>query len=499
MIVATRGADDRILSRLGRGDFRVSARWRAVPGFAGLVSSSGLAKLTADPLVERVDLDVGGRGSDAESFPLIRADEAQAAGFFGVGTTVAVLDSGVDRMHPDLRDRVVDEHCFCRNSDGSGCCAAGTPERGGPGSARDDHGHGTHVTGIIASAGTVAPVGVAPAAKVVSVKVLDEDNVFSTGEQIVSALDWVIWAHPEVRVVNMSLGTSLLFSGFCDDEHAFTRTLAAAIRTLREREALVFVSSGNDGRALRMGAPACIREAIAVGAVWDANVGRQDLDFFECVDPRTRADLITCFSNSGPALDLLGPGAPIVSTDIGGGTTTFFGTSQACPHVAGAAALLMSASPMASADAIEYVLKTKGVPIRDPRNGLTRRRIDVAAALERLGTSAAPEPAPKLAVWRPRTTFGRVERGSTYLRIVTLANRGNAPLRLVAVSRPAAPFALERPALPKLLRPGGEIKLRIELTVRRAAVYRAGFDVTWEDLTSGRRRTLPLRLIGTGV
>src|SRR5207247_2408852 len=99
-------------------------------------------------------------------------------------------------------------------------------------------------------------------------------------------------------------------------------------------------------------------------------------------DPATVADQITCFTNSNITLDLLGPGARITSTGRGGGLSTFIGTSQASPHCAGAAAVLLEVQPKLTPDEIESILKATGVRIFDARNGLTIPRIDLLAAVQ---------------------------------------------------------------------------------------------------------------------
>src|SRR4029077_1771890 len=143
-------------------------------------------------------------------------------------------------------------------------------------------------------------------------------------------LDWVIDNHPEVRAVNMSLGTDALYAGYCDSATASTMAFASGINTLRARGTLTVVSSGKEASTNGMGAPACVQNAISVGAVYDANVG--SVTIFGCTRAPTTADHITCFSNSNSALDLLAPGAVITSDWLRGGLSSFYGTSQAAPH-----------------------------------------------------------------------------------------------------------------------------------------------------------------------
>src|SRR5205085_11620768 len=142
------------------------------------------------------------------SLHLIGADAVQATGLTGKGVTVAILDTGIDRAHPDLSTSLAGEHCVVP-PDG---CPGGVAAADGPGSAQDDNGHGTNVAGIVTGDGHIAPIGEAPGANVVAVKVLDSNGAYIDASQLVSALDWIATARPEVHVVNMSLGSTELFS-----------------------------------------------------------------------------------------------------------------------------------------------------------------------------------------------------------------------------------------------------------------------------------------------
>jgi subtilisin family serine protease len=368
-----------VLSGLEPDDFRPTYRWDAISGLAGELSLDGLSKLLQDPDVERVDMDVSGTAGLAESVPLVHADAVHDMGVTGKGIVVAVLDTGIDHNHPDVKDAITAEQCFCTNAAGAGCCPGGSTQQSGAGAAADDQGHGTNVSGIVVGRGRVASKGMAPDAKLVAIKVLDSTGAFANSAQVVSGFDYIITQHPEIKVVNMSLGTSQLFSGTCDNAASFTAAFAQAIGTLKARGTSVFASSLNNGSASQIGLPACISAAIAVGAVYDSNVGSIS---FGCSDPTTKADQVCCFSNSSSAVDLLAPGAAISAAGRGGGISTFLGTSQASPHAAGAAALLLQARPTLTVDQIESALKTTGIPIRDPKSGLTIPRIDVRAALD---------------------------------------------------------------------------------------------------------------------
>ncbi|HET7291462.1 MAG TPA: S8 family serine peptidase [Vicinamibacteria bacterium] len=374
---------DAVVSDLPPDSFLLVHRFEAISAIVGEATLEAVERLAADPDVLKVDLDVSGHAGTGESVPLIRGDDVRDAGVTGRGVVVAVVDTGVDTDHPDLKDAIVDQQCFCASASGAGCCPNGATSMSGAGAAEDDQGHGTNVAGIIVGRGRVARRGVAPEASLVAIKALDAQGGFSSTTQILQAFDYVLTRRPEVRVMNFSLGTAQLFPGVCDNDASFTVSFAQAINGLRGRGTLTFASSLNNGSGTSIGLPACIGAAVAVGAVYDGNVGSV---VFGCTDATTRADQVACFSNSNSVVDLLAPGASITAAGRGGGTSTFLGTSQACPHAAGAAALLISARSSLTADQVEAALKNTGVAITDPKNGVSIRRIDVKAALDQART-----------------------------------------------------------------------------------------------------------------
>ena len=374
-------------------------RWDAALGTAGRVTAAGLSGLARDPDVVRIDLDVAGHAMDVQQNALIRANQAQAAGYRGDGVTVAVLDSGIQENHPDLADSLIGEHCITPPNG----CPNHTAEQSGAGSARDENGHGTNVAGIITGNGAIAPTGVAPDSKIVAVRVLDRAGSFQATSQVISALQWILTNAPTVKAVNMSLGTDALFSGTCDKTTAYARSFASIAHSLRLRGMTLFASSGNQRSRTQMALPACLREVVAVGAVYDSAYGNDQLF---CSD-RSIADKVTCFSNSSSALDLLAPGAAITSTGLRSGTSTYYGTSQASPAVAGAAAILVQANPALKPAQIESTLKLTGKRITDRRNGRSTPRIDVLAALDAVRSGHLPVDAQPPAV---RAYSARVER-----------------------------------------------------------------------------------------
>lgn len=373
---------DDVLGKFLPGEFTLLRRFVSVNALAGNITLAGLTRLQNDPRILRIDLDKGGRAHLVEARALARIDPVLSVGFSGRGITVAILDSGLDAQHPDLANDIAAEQCFC--SSNGGCCPNKQTTQSGPGSATDDNGHGTNVAGIVTSDGTVAPRGAAPNAKVVAVKVLAADNSFCCSSDIVSGLDWILNNRPEVNLVNMSLGTSDLFNGNCDSSTAYTSSYASAVNALRQRGVLVFASAGNNQSKSAMAAPACVANVVSVGAVYDSNLGSETFTGV-CTDATTQADQVTCFSNSDAQTDLFAPGAVTTSTGAGGGTSSFLGTSQASPLVAGCAADILQAYPGTSPDRLEAALKQSPTRVTDPKSGLSFPRLDCQAALSAAG------------------------------------------------------------------------------------------------------------------
>jgi subtilisin family serine protease len=341
-----------------------------------------------------VAADLPGQGALDVSVPKIRADRVHARFVRGDGVTVAVIDSGVESDHPDFAGALVHEECFCRGTCGTGggifckpdCCPDGSARQSGPGSAAAGHPHGTNVTGILMSRGAVAGVGVAPDAKLVAIRVLDENNSGFVSDWL-AALDWLAVNRPDVRVVNMSLASIRVFTSDCatqceldcrpqdgcDPETVcgINRMLAEVVARLRRRGTIVVAASGNNSDETALSTPACVTGVFSVGAT-------------------TPSDGVAFFSNGGPELDVLAPGVDVVSSGLNGGLSLLCGTvggqrvcggtSMAAPHVAGVAALLLSASPGMSASAIENAIVETGAPIVDFRSGRTFPRVDARAA-----------------------------------------------------------------------------------------------------------------------
>ncbi|MET7367475.1 S8 family serine peptidase [Streptomyces sp. NPDC005566] len=305
---------------------------------------NGIAELWLDGRVE---------ATLADSVPQVNAPQAWAAGFDGKGTTVAVLDTGIDATHPDVKDRILQAKSFIPGEE-----------------VVDKHGHGTHVASTIAGSGAAsdgADKGVAPGADLLVGKVLD-DSGSGADSGIIEAMEW---AKAEgADVVSMSLGSSIPDDG--------TDPMAQAVDALSaDGGPLYVIAAGNAYGEGTIGAPGSAAKALTIAAVDKQDV-RAD---FSSMGPLTRSN--------GLKPDLSAPGVDINAAasqaipGISGMYQQMSGTSMATPHVAGAAAILKQRHPDWSGQRIKDALmsSSKQLPDYTPYQQGTGR-LDVKAAID---------------------------------------------------------------------------------------------------------------------
>lgn len=351
--------------------FRYSS---ALKGFAAKLTGNQLHELESDSQVAFVEPDVTFR---ATGLVPLAAGETEPVGIrrIGAATTtlvhsasgvnVAVLDSGIDLSNPDLNA-----------ASGINCITSGTP-------AQDDNGHGTNVAGVIAARdqGTggalgLAPqasphkggggvseghgggggggggggasagvVGVAPGTKLYAVKVLSRSGT-GTLSQILCGINWVTAnaVALNIRVANMSLGGPGQNDNNCgntnhDAEHqAICNSTAAGVTYV--------ASAGNDSTNFAASIPAAYPEVLTVTAMTDTDGIPGGTGPAPCIKKQYDDTYATysdyAVSASDQAHTIAAPGTCVTSDALGGGTSTYYGTSQAAPHVAGAVALCLN-------------------------------------------------------------------------------------------------------------------------------------------------------------
>lgn len=333
-----------------------------VPMVFGRARAGDVEALAALPEVYRVYEDERLEYFRIEGGSLMRSSTLRTSGgATGDGVAVAVVDSGVDASHPELAGRVVVQ------GDYTGTTGSG---------AIDDVGHGTAVAGIVAG----AQGGMAPQASLWALKVGTAAGV-ALSSSLAALNDLFARRHDfgGLDAINLSWGSRGPYPADCDAVTPFNLVLG----NLFAAGIPVFVASGNNGDGNGIGAPACHSKVIAVGAVYDANIGAAA--FRDCADLATAADTVACYSDSGQPLDVLAPAHCSRTPRPGGGYDTCFGgTSAAAPYAAGVGAQLLQLHPGLGPAQLRTVLMTSGKPIGG-RNGITRSRIDAMAAHQALG------------------------------------------------------------------------------------------------------------------
>jgi serine protease AprX len=361
-----------VIASAGSG-LQVSRRFNTVPVLAGRITRAALERLRVHANVESIQLESYGRGQLKEAVPAAEVDVVRSTfGLTGRGVRVAILDTGVDLDHPDLSGVVVAQHCVTRG----GCPPFYTNEGT---SAEDDNGHGTAVAGVLASRGKVGPAGFAPEAEIVAIKVHDQNDT-GMGADWGAGLEWLYenLSTLNVKVVSLSFGTEVLYATEDECDRA-QPPMARAIQNLVNAGVVVFAAGGNKGSITSLTAPGCNTGVISVGATYDSDVGMQPdtvtsylqlgQTFSDCSDGATATNQITCFTNTGPLLDLVAPGAPIVSDTLGGGTKLTWGTSLSAPAAAGVAALMLQCNPQLTPGQIREAMLSTGAAKLDPKSG----------------------------------------------------------------------------------------------------------------------------------
>jgi PKD repeat protein len=346
------GPNERALVRAAGGVIKHS--YRLVPGIAASVPEAAIDGLSHNPNITMIEDDLTIYAVDIEldhcwGVERIGAGTVHASGNTGDGVKVAIIDSGIDYTHPDLNANYVDGYDFVNGDD----------------DPMDDHGHGTHCSGIVAAEdnGTGA-VGVAPDADLYGLKVLSASGSGSYSN-VIAALEWAILNG--IQVTSNSYGSS----GYPGWLVEYTFDLAA------DSGIINVCAAGNSGNYAGTGEnmiyPAKFASCISVAAT-------------------TISDVRASFSSTGQQMEIAAPGAGIYSTVPGGGYQSWSGTSMACPHVSGVVALMIKAGVADIRGTLAATAEDLGAPGWDPQYGY-----GLVNAVAAVGEPGDPEPDPVVA------------------------------------------------------------------------------------------------------
>ncbi len=401
-IEVIRQAQTAVLNALSGYPIQNVKQFPYIPYMALWVDEAGLLALYQTEGVTAVYEDEAYAPHTPSSSLIIRSDSANNLGYRGQGQTVAVLDTGINRTHPDLNGKIVSEACYSTTSAANlstTLCPNGSSSQTGTGAANPPanfvagYDHGTHVAGIVA--------GVAPQANIIGIQVFSRYTdvagappstltpcansgrpspcTFSYASDQILGLQRVLALRTtyNIAAVNMSLGGGA-YSSNCDNLNA---ALTTTINNLRLVGITTVISAGNNGYRGNIGSPACISYAVSVGATTST-------------PGPMAANLVPDYSNAANIMTLFAPGGlinsavPTWATNCGPGIAPVSsrcykqGTSMAAPHVAGALAVMRSAAPAATVTQMINALTSTGPFITDARPGgfVTKRRLDVYAA-----------------------------------------------------------------------------------------------------------------------
>jgi subtilisin len=310
----------------------------ALKGFAASLTSAQLSGIQSNAAIEYVEPDTT---VSAAGMVSLAAGETEPVGIRRIGAAtatqvhassgvnVAVLDTGIDLANTDLNA-----------VNGTNCVKTGT-------TAQDDNGHGTNVAGIIAAKDQGAGVvGVTPGTKLYAVKVLGKTGS-GTLSQILCGINWVTAnaAALNIKVANMSLAGAGSNDNNCgntnnDAEHK-------AICNSTNAGVTYIAAAGNNRASLASYTPAAYPEVLTVTAMTDTNgVSGGGGPAPTCTTGQSDDSYGTysnyAVSTTDQAHTIAAPGTCIASDQLGGGTSTYYGTSQAAPHVAGTVALCLN-------------------------------------------------------------------------------------------------------------------------------------------------------------
>ncbi len=405
LINSVAGYQNEIIRRIRSKKFKVLKKFLFTPSFSAEVSLDALRELIEFSRVVSIEKDHPGEFHTPQGIPLMNADNIRNS-YGGSGVSIAICDTGVDYTHPKLGNSTFP------NSKVIGGYDTGDDDA----DPVDSYGHGTSCAGIAAgnlSTGNYLG-GIAPGAKIYALKFSQGTGGDSYVSDLTAAWEWCI-AHQDddpnnpIMIISTSWGGGS-YSSTCD---TVIRALSRTAKNAVSAGITLFISSGNDGYCSSIAFPACISDAISVGAVYDADFGTYQpcISELSCAPKTsttqctgwyaidlTNEDMVTSYSNTAAILDILAPGNKCFTTDIVGSSgyssgdyySGFGGTSAASPYAAGAAACLQSYSlsvlgRFLTPAEVKSILTGTGDPLTDGKVSITKPRVNLENAAREIG------------------------------------------------------------------------------------------------------------------
>lgn len=375
------------------------------------------------------------------NFALIRQPETVALGasFRGAGTSVAVIDTGVNYTLADF----------------GSCTQPGVPAtcrvpvsldfsdgKKGVAYTGITNVHGTHLASVVAA--------LAPETKILDLKVYSQTTLL---EYVTDAVNWVIANRARYNIAALNIAVSgSTYNAICDAQGGIITTLGQALTAARQAGILPVIGSGNAGQTNALAVPSCLSAAVSVGAVDNQNS-------------------VMSFSNAASFLTILAPGK-----DISGAGYVASETSLAAAHVAGSAAILRGLFPAESVETLLGRMRDRGVPTQDTRNGLVKPRLDLLAAVQGdTGCTVQVSPAQISAPIEGGTFNLLVQTGSHCSWTINLASslaafvtpqtsKGTGPQTVTLTVAPNAPTGSPRGGVLKVSIDGGSASADVIVT-----------------------------------
>jgi serine protease AprX len=424
-------AGARSLEALGAAvDF--TSRW--LPCLAASLPRDSVGAALLLPGVVRIEAAVPLKAALDTSLPSIGVDRAwQRTGLRGSGVTICVIDSGIDANHTSLDD--LDDLNTTKDPKVVAFYDAADSPEATDGSTRpfDPDGHGTHVAAIAAGTGQGTPdlryTGVAPGARLVGVKILQNGSTSMSMDDALRGIEWAISNKDRygIRVLSMSFGAQFLAPGITNDgssamSQLCDRAVAAGL--------VCVAAAGNNGPLKRsITPPGDAIDVITVGNVRDDH----------SLNPSSSRGPVGRLTGSYIKPDVCGPGTDVYSAEANSGDkfTTKTGTSMACPHIAGLAALMLQASSGLRPQDIKDLLHTTAEPAKSfpwqssPNNDYGWGVVDALAAVENCTSGTLP----------PVVYINPLERANGTVLVKGTAASARGTVEAVEVRIDSGPFA----------------------------------------------------------